>query len=76
MASVTKSTVGSVVTFTVTDAQGNAATVAVNVNAVTGNTITYGGAAVHDDATAMIFNLLNQLQTGLIPGAGAQNLLP
>lgn len=76
MASVTKSVSGNTTTFTVTDAEGNAATLTVASGAVTGNTIAYGGAAVHDDATALIFNLLNQLQTGIIPGAGAQGLVP
>jgi hypothetical protein len=76
MATVTKVTSGSTTTYTVTDAQGNAATLAVLVNPVTGNVITYGGAAVHNDATAMISQLLLQLRTGLLPGAGAQNLQP
>jgi hypothetical protein len=76
MASVTKVVSGNTTTFTITDAQNNAATLTVTTGAVTGNTIAYGGAAVHDDATALIANLLNELQTGLIPGAGAQNLVP
>ncbi len=76
MASVVKSTSGNVTTFTVTDATGAAATLTVTTGAVTGNTITYGGAAVHNDASQMIFNLLNQLQVGLVPGGGAQELLP
>ena len=76
MASVTKAVSGSTTTFTVTDQEGNAATITVVSNSVTGNTCQYAGAAVHNDATALMFNLMNQLQTGLIPGTGAQNLLP
>ena len=76
MASVAKVVSGNTTTFTVTDAGGAAATLTVVSGAVTGNVITYGGAAVHNDATAVIFNLLNQLQTGLVPGAGAQGLIP
>lgn len=76
MASVAKSVSGNVTTFTVTDVAGNAATLTVTSGAVTGNTILYGGVAVQNDATAVIFDLLNQLQTGLIPAAGAQELLP
>jgi hypothetical protein len=76
MASIVRSISGNTTTFTITDVQGNAATITVTTNTVTGNTIAYGGAAVHDDATAEIAILTLQLQTGLIPGAGAQNLLP
>lgn len=76
MASVAKSISGSTTTFTITDVNGNAATITVVSNSVTGNTCQYGGAAVANDATALMFNLMNQLQTGLIPGAGAQNLVP
>jgi hypothetical protein len=76
MASVTKSVSGAVTTFTITDVNNNAATITVTSNSVTGNTCQYGGAAVANDATALMFNLMNQLQTGLIPAAGAQNLLP
>lgn len=74
MASVTKSVSGNTTVFTVTDQAGSAATLTVTTGAVTGNTILYGGSAVLNDATQMIFNLLNQLQTGLMPGLGAQNL--
>jgi hypothetical protein len=76
MASVTKAVSGAVTTFTITDQEGNSATIAVTTNNITGNTIQYGGSGVHNDATALMFNLMNQLQTGLIPAAGAQNLLP
>ena len=76
MASVTKSVSGAVTTFTITDSTGAAATIAVTTNTITGNTIVYGGSAVHNDATQLMFNLMNELQTGLIPGAGAQNLVP
>ena len=76
MASVVKSVSGNATTFTVTDSGGAAATVVVTSGAVTGNTVTFGGAAVHNDAVAMIFDLLNQIQTSVIPGAGAQNLNP
>jgi len=76
MASVTKSVSGNTTTFTVTDMTGAAATLTVVSGAVTGNTVLFGGAAVHNDGVAKIFDLLNQLQTGVIPGAGAQGLLP
>jgi len=76
MASVTKVVSGATTTFTVTDVSGNAATITVTSNSVTGNTIVYGGSAVRNDATQMMTALMIQLQTGLIPGAGAQNLLP
>ncbi len=74
MATVVKVVSGNNTTFTVTDVLGNAATLVVATGAVTGNTITYGGAAVANDATQMIFNLLGQLQTGLMPGLGAQGI--
>lgn len=76
MASIVKSVTGNTTLFTITDVQGNAATISVVSGAVTGNVITYGGAGVHDDATAEMAALMLQLQTGLIPGAGAQNLVP
>ncbi len=76
MASVTKAISGNTTTFTITDAESNQATITVVSGAVTGNTYQFGGAAVLADAVQMMFNLMNQLQTGLIPGAGAQNLTP
>ena len=76
MASVTKVVTGNSSVFTVTDSTGAAATLTVVSSPVTGNTILFGGSAVRNDASQMIFNLLNQLQVGLIPASGAQGLLP
>lgn len=74
MASVTKSVSGTTSTFVVTDQESNAATLTVSAGAVTGPTVTFASGAMQRDGVQMIFNLLNQLQTGLIPGNGAQGL--
>lgn len=77
MASVTKSISGSATTYVITDVAGNTLTIVSTAGAVTGNTTTFAtSAGVHDDALALAFNLMNQLQTGVEPGAGAQTLLP
>lgn len=77
MASVTKSISGAVTTYVITDVAGNTLTIASTAGAVTGNTTTLTtSAGVHDDALQLAFNLLNQLQTGLQPGSGAQELIP
>lgn len=76
MASVTKTVSGSTITFTVTDSTGAAATLIATNNPVTGLVVAFGGAAVHGDAMAIISSLTLQLQTGLVPGAGAYGLQP
>lgn len=77
MAAITKSVSGSVTTFVITDQEGNTLTMAVTSGAVTGNTIVFtSSGGLHYDGMAMASTLLLQLQTGLIPGAGAQGLLP
>lgn len=76
MASVTKSVSGSTTTFAVTDMTGAIATMSVVGGGVTGNTVQFSGAAVHNDAVALMANLMLQLETGLVPGNGAQGLIP
>lgn len=74
MASVTKSVSGSVSTFAITDNGGTVATIAVNAAPTTGITCTFSGGALRQDGVAMVVHLCQQLQTGLIPGGGAQGL--
>ncbi len=76
MATVSKTISGATTTFTITDAAGNVLTVASTAGPVTGNTTTLAGTSVHDDALVVLANLLQQLQTGLVPGSGAQGLIP
>ena len=76
MASVTKATSGNVTTFTITDASANQGTLTVTVDPVLGPTVQMGGAALLRDGVGMVSELLLQLRTGLIPGAGAQGLQP
>ena len=76
MAAVTKAISGNTTTFTIVDATGVSGTIAVTTGAVTGNTTTIAVTSGHDDWLGMASELLLQLRTGLIPGAGAQNLVP
>jgi hypothetical protein len=76
MASVTKSVSGNTTTFTIVDSANVSGTIAVTQGVVTGPTTTISATAVHTDWLQMAVNLLEQLQTGVVPGAGAQNLVP
>lgn len=76
MASVTKSTSGSVTTYTITDQAGTTGTIAVTVGAVTGNTVTVSTTAMLNDGIGMMTELFQQIRTGLLPGSGAQRLIP
>lgn len=77
MAAVTKSVSGSTTTFVITDMEGSTLTLAVATGAVTGNTVTFtSSGGLHSDGMNMAAQLLLQLATGLIPGAGAQGLNP
>lgn len=67
MASQTKSVIGNTTTYVITDMTGAAATVTVTTGVVTGNTVAYSGASVHEDAINMIAQLSLQLATGLLP---------
>lgn len=75
MASVSRATVGNVTTYTITDSGNNVLTLAVNNNPVTGITVTYSGTNIRQDGQQMAFNLLNQIQSGILPGLGAQNMV-
>jgi hypothetical protein len=75
MASVSKSVSGTTTTFTVTDQANNAATMVVSATN-TGLTVQFSGAAVYKDAVALMSQMMLQLQTGVIPGAGAEGLNP
>jgi hypothetical protein len=76
MANVTKSTSGNVTTYTITDGAGVAGTIAVTAGPVTGNTTTIAVTAGHNDWLQMAAELLLQLETGVLPGSGAQGLVP
>lgn len=77
MASVTKSVSGDTTTLTITDSDGSTLQLAVDTGGVTGITVTFTSTgALHYDGMAMATSLLLQLQTGIIPGAGAQGLNP
>lgn len=76
MANVTKAVSGNTTTYTIVDGAGVSGTIAVTVGAVTGNTTTIAVTAGHDDWLGMAAELLQQLRTGVLPGAGAQNMLP
>lgn len=74
MASVTKSVSGAITTYTIVAANGASGTIACNQAATSGMVVTLGGSAMSLDGVQMAFNLLNQIQTGLLPGLGAQNI--
>lgn len=76
MANVTKSVSGSTTTYTIVDGAGVSGTIAVTAGPVTGNTTTIAVTSGHDDWLGMASELLLQLRTGLLPGAGAQNMVP
>jgi len=77
MASVTKSVSGNTTSYVVTDTAGSTLTMAVATSQVTGNTIVFtSSGGLHNDGLAIMSQLLLQLQTGLLPGAGAEGLLP
>lgn len=77
MANVTKSVSGSTTSYVVTDQTGATLTMAVATNQVTGNTVTFtSSGGLHGDGLALTSQLILQLQTGLLPGAGAEGLLP
>lgn len=76
MASVTKTVSGNVTTYTIVDSAGVSGTIVSTTGVVTGNTTTIAVTAGHDDWLAMAANLLLQLETGIQPGAGAQNMVP
>ena len=67
MATQTKSVSGQVTTYTITDEENNAMTVAVTNNPVTGFTTLFGGSAVHNDAVNMAAQLLLLVGNGLLP---------
>lgn len=76
MANVTKGVSGNVTTYTIVDGAGVSGTIAVTTGPVTGNTTTIAVTAGHNDWLQMAAELLLQLETGLLPGAGAQNMVP
>lgn len=76
MASVTKSISGNATTYTITDGTGVVGTIVSTTGAVTGNTTTIAVTSCHDDWLQMAAELLHQLETGIQPGAGAQNMVP
>lgn len=69
MAIWTQATVGSVVTYTVTDQSGATGTIAVTKNAVTGFTTALSSTALHNDGLAVVVELLQLISTGLLPNA-------
>lgn len=72
MASITKTVSGNNYTYAVTDMTGAIATLVMATNVVTGPTVTFSGAAVHEDAVWQIANLLNQMGSGLVPVINGQ----
>lgn len=74
MANVTKAISGNVTTYTITDSSGVTGTIACNVAPVTGPLYTIATTNMHRDGIQMMCTLMEQLQTNLLPGAGAQNL--
>jgi len=76
MATVTKLVSGQTTTYTVTDATGVQGTIATTVGPTSGNTTTIAATGLHNDGLMMMVNLLGQLQIGILPGSGAQGLLP
>ena len=77
MASVTKAVSGATTTFVITDSAGSTLTLTTTTGAVTGISTSFASSGdLHNDGMALLSELALQLQTGLVPGAGAQRLTP
>lgn len=67
MAALTQSTTGNVTTYTITDQEGNTATLTTTYNSITGVTVVFSSSGgLHSDGLQMMAQALLQIATGLV----------